>query len=251
MHYNYRKIQSLLILSWFEIKRKYTRSILGPLWITLSTIILISGLSFVFVSLFNIPLRETMPWIAIGVIIWNFISMLIDEATEVFNKPILINIKISCLELAIITVFKNFIILGHNVVIILGIVIIFQLPVTVNYFYLLYGLLVLFVNSISVTIIFGMLCLRYRDFILIIKNLLYLLFLITPIFWMPSILTNNRMILADFNILFQIIQTVRDPLLGNELTMYNLSYTSIFSLLLLIICYFIYNKFKNRIVYWI
>ena len=152
-----------------------------------------------------------------------------DEATEVFNKPILINIKISCLELAIITVFKNFIILGHNVVIILGIVVIFQLPVTLNYFYLLYGLLILFVNSISVTIIFGMLCLRYRDFILIIKNLLYLLFLITPIFWMPSILTNNRMILADFNILFQIIQTVRDPLLGNELSAYNLLYTSIFS----------------------
>jgi len=251
MHYNIRKIKSLIILSWFEIKRKYTRSILGPLWITLSTIILISGLSFVFVSLFRIPLRETMPWIAIGVIIWNFISMLIDEATEVFNKPILINIKISCLELALITVFKNFIILAHNVIIIIGIVIIFNLPITFNYLFLLYGLVILFINSITVTIIFGMLCLRYRDFILIIRNLLYLLFLITPIFWMPSILHNNRMLLADANILFQIIQTVRDPLLGNGLSSFNIIYTSLFSISLMLICGFIYNKFKKRIVYWI
>jgi len=251
MHYTLKKIQSLCILSWFEIKRKYTRSILGPLWITLSTITLIAGLSFVFVSLFNIPLRETMPWISIGVIIWNFISMLIDESTEVFNKPILINIKISCFELAMIAVFKNFLILGHNLIIIVGIIFIFQLPFTLNYLYLFYGFLILFINSVSITLLFGMLCLRYRDFILIIKNLLYLLFLMTPIFWMPSVLNSNRMILADVNILFQIIQTIRDPLLGNSLSLNNIYYTSSFTTILAIVCYGIYSKYKTRIAYWI
>ena len=60
--------------------------------------------------------------------------------------------------------------------IIIGIVIIFNLPITFNYLFLLYGLVILFVNSITVTIIFGMLCLRYRDFILIIKNFIDELF---------------------------------------------------------------------------
>ena len=96
-----------------------------------------------------------------------------------------------------------------------------------------------------------MLCLRYRDFILIIKNLLYLLFLMTPIFWMPSVLNSNRMILADVNILFQIIQTIRDPLLGNSLSLNNIYYTSSFTTILAIVCYGIYSKYKTRIAYWI
>ena len=44
------------------------------------------------------------------------------------------------------------------------------------------------------------------------------MFLMTPIFWMPDLLKGNRMILADINIVYQVIQSVRDPLLGNPLS---------------------------------
>ena len=44
--------------AWYEIKSKYYRSKIGPFWITLSTIVTISGLSFVFYSIFNIPLKK-------------------------------------------------------------------------------------------------------------------------------------------------------------------------------------------------
>ena len=175
MHYNYRKLKSLYLLAWFQIKLKYTRSILGPFWITLSTMILIGGLSFVFVSLFGISLQETMPWIANGIIIWNYISMLIDESTEIFNKPILSNIKITAFELTLISVFKNLIILAHNSVIIVLVIFIFKIPLTNNLFFLFYGFLIIFINSLSATILIGMICIRFRDFILIVKNLLYLL----------------------------------------------------------------------------
>ena len=73
----------------------------------------------------------------------------------------------------------------------------------------------------------------------------------TPIFWTPSVLTDNRIILADVNILYQIIQTIRDPLLGNALSTYNLLYTFIFSILFFIFSLLIFKKYKNRIVFWI
>ena len=154
MHSNFRKLQSLYLLAWFQIKLKYTRSFFGPFWITLSTVILIGGLSFVFVSLFGIPLKETMPWIANGIIIWNYISMLIDESTEVFNKPILANMKITPFELTMITVFKNLIIFAHNSVIIVSIVIIFKLPITLNLLFLFYGFFIIIINSLSATLLF-------------------------------------------------------------------------------------------------
>ena len=73
----------------------------------------------------------------------------------------------------------------------------------------------------------------------------------TPIFWIPANLNNNRIALADYNILFQIIQTIRDPLLGNALSIYCITMTSIFTLLISLIAFFVYKTNKNKIVFWI
>ena len=54
----------------------------------------------------------------------------------------------------------------------------------------------------------------------------------TPIFWMPDVLKGNRMILADVNIVYQMIQSVRDPILGNALSSYTLTYLSVFTFLI-------------------
>lgn len=244
-------LKNFIFLGWIQVKLKYTRSLLGPLWITISTIVLIGGMSLVNLSLFKVDIREVMPWIAIGITCWGYIAITIEDSTIMFEDQKLLNIAISPFEVAAINVAKNFIIFFHNLFILILVVIIFQLPVTLNYLFLIYGSIIFILNSFSFTIIFGFLCLRYRDFILIIKNLLFLLFLMTPIFWIPHTLNNNRIILADFNPLFQIIQTIRDPLLGNPLTMLCLVQTSIFTLFFLIISLIVYKQKHNKLVFWI
>ena len=68
---------------------------------------------------------------------------------------------------------------------------------------------------------------------------------------MPEVLKGNRQLLAEWNILFQIIQTIRDPLLGNGLSKFNLVYTSSFTLFFGILTFVIYNKYKKKFLYWI
>ena len=77
------------------------------------------------------------------------------------------------------------------------------------------------------------------------------MFLMTPIFWMPDLLKGNRMILADINIVYQVIQSVRDPLLGNALSSYTILYLSIFTFFISIFSLFIYKKFHRRLIFWI
>lgn len=242
---------SYITLGWIEVKLRYTRSLLGPFWITLSACVLIGGMTLVNLSLFKVNISEVMPWIAIGIITWNYISTTIEESLALFEDQKLLNVRISPFELVAINVSKNIIIFFHNLVIIIPVIIFFKLPITFNYIYLIYALTIFLINSFSFSILFGFLCLRYRDFILIIKNLLFLLFLMTPIFWIPANLNNNRIALADYNILFQIIQTIRDPLLGNALSIYCITMTSIFTLLISLIAFFVYKTNKNRIVFWI
>ena len=244
-------IFSMLELAWFDVKMRYARSVLGPFWITLSMIILIGGLSFVFVSLWAIPLQRTMPWIALGIIIWNYISTYLDEACGLFIDGRILNMRISPLKMIVINIFKHLIILLHNSVVIIAVIIFFDLKITANYFYLIFSFIIIIINSISFGVLFGFLCCRFRDFILIIRNLIYLIFLMTPIFWMPDVLKGNRMILADVNIVYQMIQSIREPILGNALTGYTISYLSIFTLVTAIFSIIIYKKFYKRLVFWI
>ena len=87
--------------AWYEIKSKYYRSKIGPFWITLSTVVTISGLSFVFYSIFNIPLKETIPWISCGIIVWVYISTVIDESTSLLVDGSLLEINISLFEIVL------------------------------------------------------------------------------------------------------------------------------------------------------
>ena len=73
----------------------------------------------------------------------------------------------------------------------------------------------------------------------------------TPIFWMPDVLKGNRMILADVNIVYQMIQSVRDPILGKALSSYTITYLSVFTFLITLLAIVIYQKFHKRIVFWI
>ncbi len=244
-------LTSCMELSWIEIKLRYARSILGPIWIVVSSMVLIGGLTFVFNSLWGMDVKTIVPWIAIGVIVWGFIQTVVEEGSQLLMNDLFNNLAIKPIKWCLIHVFKNIIILSHNFIII-GLAIYFcDVKLNFNIFWMAYGIVVLLINSISFSILFSFLCTRYRDFILIIRNAMFLLFLITPIFWMPEVLKGNRQLLAEWNILFQIIQTIRDPLLGNGLSKFNLVYTSSFTLFFGILTFVIYNKYKKKFLYWI
>ena len=240
-----------VILAWYEVKSKYYRSTIGPFWITLSTLVTITGLSFVFWSIFNIPLKTTIPWISCGIIVWVYVSNVIDESTGLLIDGSLLSFNVTLFDIVLRHTYKNLIIFSHNIVLLIPVGYIFKVEINLNLLTSIYGLVLLFINSITFSIIFGLLCLRYRDFISIIKSFLYLLFLMTPIFWMPSVLSKNRSVLVDVNPLFQIIQTIRAPFFGNNIGMSGFLFTLIFTFVFIIIAFICYKKYSKMFRIWI
>jgi lipopolysaccharide transport system permease protein len=224
---------------------------LGPFWITLSCCILVLGLTFINISLFNTDLKVILPWISVGIIFWNYITSIIEDSTKIFDNQKLLNISIELIDLVSVNIFKNIIILFHNFIVILLIFLFLGVELNANFFFIFFGIAIFVINSYCFSILFGLLCLRFRDFILIIKNALYLIFLITPVFWLPDSLSKNKLLLVDYNIVFQIIQSIRDPLLGNKLTSNCIFINIFFSIILLILTTFFYNKYKKKALFWI
>src|SRR5699024_4787956 len=63
-----------LSLGWQDIKQRYRRSTLGPLWITIATGVMAGALGLLYSVLFQLSLADFLPHVTVGLIMWGFIS---------------------------------------------------------------------------------------------------------------------------------------------------------------------------------
>ena len=67
-----------------EMRRRYARSRLGQLWIILTSAITVSTIGLVWSYLWAQPVREILPYIAVGLVVWQLISAILIE----FDYPV-------------------------------------------------------------------------------------------------------------------------------------------------------------------
>ena len=71
-------------LGWQDIKQRYRRSVLGPLWISITMGVIATAMGILYGALFHEPIQTFLPYVATGLLIWNFINGCILEGSEVF-----------------------------------------------------------------------------------------------------------------------------------------------------------------------
>jgi ABC-type polysaccharide/polyol phosphate export permease len=202
--------------AWLDMKCQYRRSKIGPLWETVNVAVMVGGLALVTSGLFGGEIRTLIGYIGLGIIIWSAISTLVLEGCSTFvrnyNQILTSNISIDLYVGR--TVSKAFITFAHHFVLYFIAIAVGLVPLTWVSLLAIPGIVILFLNGIFVVTIFAFICARYRDLELIIRNLLQLAFLVTPVFWNYQQIGANRRFIVDYNVLFYFIQVVRMPLLG-------------------------------------
>jgi len=78
-----------------------------------------------------------------------------------------------------------------------------------------------------------------------INNFMYLIFLITPIFWDPNILSKKKFFIIELNPFFHFIEILRKPLLSETPNLVNFLYVLFFTLLNIILAYVTYKKINK------
>ena len=71
-------------LAWYDVVLRYRRSMLGPLWMTISMGLMLLGMGPLYSSLFKVPLGQFFPHLALGIIFWNFFTTTINDGCSVF-----------------------------------------------------------------------------------------------------------------------------------------------------------------------
>ena len=204
-------------LGWKDILNRYQRSLLGPLWLTISMGILIGALGFLYASLFKMDLSTYLPFLTIGFIIWQLISGIILDGCNAFlsAEGIIKQVKLPLSVHIYRLLWKNILTLGHNSVVIIVVMVIFDVKVDLYTLFLLLGVLILVLNGFWCALLLGLLCARYRDLNPTINSLIQLSFFITPIIWDPSLLPDRQFVLL-YNPFYHFVESIRAPILGSQ-----------------------------------
>ena len=249
------KHYSLLgILGWQDIRQRYRRSALGPFWLTISMGIMIGSIGFVFGQIFNTPLKEFLPFLSIGIILWGFFSSIITEgctgfiAAEGIIKQLPLPLFVHILRM----IWRNILILGHNILIFPIVLLVVGKPLSWIALISIPGFFLALINFTSIALALAIICTRYRDFSQIIASMLQVLFYLTPIMWMPTLLPKKQSFyFLGLNPLYHLLEIVRAPLLSQLPTLTNWVVSLTLALTGWSITLIIYSRYKRRIAYWL
>lgn len=244
-----------VMLAYQDIKLRYRRSVLGPLWLTISMGITVYSMGFLYAHLFHTGLSQYYPFLVAGMLSWSLISNIIIDLTDGFaiSEASIKQIKLPyTLYIHRITC-RNVIMFFHNILVIIPVLIIYHATTKVNLYTLLMvpGLLIIYFNAITYGLVLAMIGSRFRDVSQIVKSLVQVIFFITPVMWAPDSLGEQNRYIIDLNPFYSFIELIRAPLLGGVPTLKNLVVVSVISMFGIYLSAKIFTRYRTRIVYWI
>jgi ABC-type polysaccharide/polyol phosphate export permease len=247
-----REYEFWTYLAWQDIRIRYRRSKIGPLWITISMAIFCAALGLVYGRLFNADMGEYLPFLTVGFVVWGLISTATNEFPNVFvqNAPYLRDIRTNPFTILMRVMTRDLIVFAHNAVIVVGIYVIFGVWPGWTGLVALPGLVLVVLNLFALSVILGIVGARYRDLAPIVTSAVQITFFLSPIMWLPRLVGADSWILKA-NPVAYFMDLVRSPLLG---TMPQpMSWAAALGCLafLCVIAAWLYRAKGARIVFWV
>jgi len=204
-------------LAWHDVVSRYRGSILGPFWITISMGAMVMGIGYLYSGLFNQPIEEFMPFVALGIVLFVTIAGVLNEGGQTFVNAasMLSQTSLPLFTFVWRTVLRNLIYLGHHVIIVAGVLVWFGVWREAQPFQALVGLALVLVNLAWLCMLLAIGSARFRDVPQIVASVVQIAMLMTPVFWIPGTRFNEAHAVLAANPFYHLLQAVRAPLLGD------------------------------------
>lgn len=261
-------------LGWQDIKQRYRRSVIGPLWITISMGVTALGLGILYAVLFKHPIKVYLPYVTTGFIVWGFINGCLTEGMSTFisNEGLIKHLPAPLTVYAMRTVWRQTLMLAHNMIVYVVVLVIFvtsldhryqldkagQVHPGLGWWSLLaipaFALLAL--NATWLTLMFGIISTRYRDIPQVVNSVIQLAFYLTPIVWSPDDLFGSggnswARVIFQLNPLYHFVQVMRAPLIGQHVSIWSWIVVGAITVVGWTMALLIMRNYRARVSYWV
>lgn len=247
-------IQLAFMLGWQDVRQSYRRSAIGPFWITGGMAVQIGAMGLVFAVIFKTPMQEYLPFLATSIILWGYLSGVINDGCLSFitAEAIIKQLRLPMFVHIIRTVWKQATTLAHNLVILPFVFLVVWHGVNWAALLFIPGLILVTINLTWMSFLLAMLSARFRDIPQVVTSVMTILYFVSPVMWQPSLIPAGAAhLLLGLNPMYHLLQIVRLPLLGQLPTLENWALCFVLAVVGWAGVYLAMRKFKTQIAYWV
>jgi lipopolysaccharide transport system permease protein len=241
-----------LTLGWLDIRLRYRGSMLGPLWLTISTGVMVSALGFLYSRLFHMDLRDYLPFLALSQVLWAFLATLVSDACLTFTEAegVIRSVRMPFFVFSLRILIRNLLVLAHNILVIVVVFAIFDCWPGWGAVLVIPGLAIWVADALALTMLLGGFCARFRDILPIVNSVMQIAFFITPVIWKPEQLKDMAALLP-LSPFYDLLEVVRGPLLGTPASATTWLGTLLYSAALCGVSWAFFVRARGRIAFWI
>lgn len=243
-------------LMWSLIKTafflRYQGTLLGGLWVTLTTGATIAGLATLYSQIFGASLKEYFPYVALGLVVWGLMTTIINDGASVFlaaagtftQSPVpkslfvIKSLGVAAIGLAYKLVVVTLVIIGVGLQ-----------PSLTDIATALLGVALIFWTGFWLALGLGTLGARFRDVGQLVAAVITFAFFVTPVIWEPSRLGEYQWV-AFYNPLAHFINIVRGPIMGLEGVGMSFIWACSSSAFITVAGALVFGYFARRLCYW-
>ena len=241
------------LLGTAEMRRRYARSKLGQFWIMLSSTIMVTTMGVVWSFLWKQPVRDLLPYVAIGMVTWQLLLSVITDATTALpaNANYFHNQYISASTIIYALLYRNGVTFLLNLLFPLLICLAFGVSLSGYALLSVLGFALTAVAALWIAFTVAIFSTRFRDIIQVINSFLQITFFVTPVVWKPENLSSHAQLILGWNPFAIFISIIRDPLLGRPVPLTTWGAALVLSVGGLVIALPFIGRFRRRLIYWL
>ncbi len=232
---------------------KYERTTLGPLWNSLTLVVIILILGALWSVIFGQKFSEFLPQISVGYMVWWFINSIVCGSSTVFtgqHQAMLQNTATPKFCMVMRHVTSCFFLFLHNIIPVILIVFLAGVPASPTQILFILGIGLILLAGVPATIILGILCARFRDMQVLVNTIMGVGIMISPVMWDLELL-GDKAIYAYLNPFTAFLQMTKLPALGQMPTALDFAMSTGMVALLWVVALVLYHRVREKIVLWV
>ena len=239
-----------------DFKVKYKRSVLGVMWSLLYPLLMMSVMAIVFSQMFRFSMEGVnyLVYLMTGLVVFNYFSEASNTAMTsiVSNFSLMTKVYIpkyifplsKCLFVGI-----NFLL---SLIPLLLIILITHAPININYIFLPYAFVCLFLFTVGIGFIMSTISVFLRDMFYIYGILLTIWNYFTPVFYDINILPEWLRFIFKFNPLYQYITFMRTILLDAKIPdLSSFIWCGVSGIVVCLIGCFVFKSKQDKFIYYV
>lgn len=235
-----------------DIRQRYRRSALGPLWLALGLGATILGIGILYTQILKTTSGSYIPFLAIGLLVWNYMASTVAESTVLFQGVghVISSVRVPYTSFVLRAIVRNLIVAAHSAIVVVIAFAWMRFPVDTTAILALPGLLLVSLNLYWIGLLIGIISARFRDMAQIFNYAVAIGFFLTPVIWAPTAIRPGSPYLY-LNPFAQMLELVRGPIYDHRIPIYAFTYCSALFLVGISVTMLVFVKSRRFVVHWI